>query len=205
VHVGGHVTGIDGVDAQVRMLGGEDGGELVQRRLARAVTAPALVGLHSGVGADADHAGARCERRQHRLEQRQRGDGVDGQDPGELLGAEIGQAGERARAQVARVVDQEVQARAHSFGQRGPVRGVGDVAGNGDDQFGVREGGGRRGQPVAVAGVDDEPPAAAVQRGRQCPSESSGGAGDECGGDVHGTTVEPQVHLRSRGCTAWSS
>ena len=61
MHVGGHVAGVDGVDAQLGVLDGEDGGELVEGGLARAVAAPARVGLDGGVGADVDDraAGAR--------------------------------------------------------------------------------------------------------------------------------------------------
>ena len=54
VHLRAHVAGVDGEDPQVRMLGGEDARELLERRLRRAVAAPALVRLDRGVGGDVD-------------------------------------------------------------------------------------------------------------------------------------------------------
>ena len=64
VHLGPHVAGVDGVDPQGRVLGGEDAGDLVGRRLGRAVAAPALVGLDGGVLEDVKRvAGQRRLRR----------------------------------------------------------------------------------------------------------------------------------------------
>src|SRR4051812_21472425 len=53
-------------------------------------------------------------------------------------------------------------------------------------------------EPVGVPAVEDEPPAAVVEGGGQRAAEAAGGAGDHCGGG-HGTTLGPQVDLRSRG------
>ena len=77
VHLRAHVAGVDGVDAQVGMLGGEDGAELLERRLRRAVAAPALVGLNGGVGGDVEDARARAQTRQCELHERERGEHVD--------------------------------------------------------------------------------------------------------------------------------
>ena len=59
VHPRAHVARVDGVDAQLRMLGGEDRGQLLERRLRGAVAAPALVGLDRRVGGDVDDRAAR--------------------------------------------------------------------------------------------------------------------------------------------------
>src|SRR3712207_8622749 len=45
LHGGRHVARVDGVDAQLRVLHPEDGGEVAQCGLARSVAAPARVGL----------------------------------------------------------------------------------------------------------------------------------------------------------------
>ena len=106
------------------------------------------------------------------------------EDPLELVGGQLGERGQRARAEVAGVVDEQVEAGPDGRGQRRPVPGVGDVAGDGGDQVGPGEAGDGRGQPGGVAAVDDEPPAAVVQGGGERAAEPSGGAGDECGGRV---------------------
>ena len=52
----------------------------------------------------------------------------------EVVRVEVGERRQRAGAELAGVVDQEVQPRADGLGQRGAVRGVGDVAGDGGDR-----------------------------------------------------------------------
>src|SRR5919199_5401797 len=49
VHPRPHVTRVGPVHAQIRILGGENAGELLEGGLARAVASPALVGLDGGV------------------------------------------------------------------------------------------------------------------------------------------------------------
>src|SRR3954463_6846900 len=66
---------------------------------------------------------------------------------------------------------------------------VGDVTGDGGDQVRPGKGGDGGGQPGRVAAVDDQPPAAVVQGCGERAAEPLGGAGDECGGGVHGATV----------------
>ena len=91
-------------------------------------------------------------------------------------------AGQRARAEDAGVVDQRVELAAARLDQRGPVRRVGDVAGQRDDLRALRELGARRLQRLRAARVDDEPPAALGERAGQGAAEAAGGAGDEGGG-----------------------
>ena len=99
-----------------------------------------------------------------------------------------------------------------SRSRRGPTaaasaarcRGVGDVAGDGADAVGPGQPGDGGGQPIGVPAVDDEPPAAVGQGGGEGSAEAPRGAGDECGAGGHGTTVEPQVDLRSRGAVVES-
>ena len=64
VHAGAHVAGVDGVDAQLRVLGGEHRAELLERGLGGAVAAPAGVRLDPGVGGDVEDAAAGARLRQ---------------------------------------------------------------------------------------------------------------------------------------------
>ena len=146
VHVGRHVAGVDRVDPQLRVLDGEDGGELVEGGLARAVAAPARVGLDGGVRADVhDPAAGAAEGREDGLDERERRDGVDGEDAQELVGRQVGELRQRARAEVAGVVDEQVEPRADRLGQGRAVPRVGDVPGDGGDEVGAGEcGDGRR-------------------------------------------------------------
>jgi hypothetical protein len=69
------------------MLDREDGGEVIERGLADAVPAPALVRLDRGVRTDVqDPAAGGPEGREDRLGEGQRGDRVDDQDPLEFRG-----------------------------------------------------------------------------------------------------------------------
>ena len=58
VHRRAHVAGIEPVDPHVGLLGGEHVATLLERRLRRAVAAPALVALDGGVGRDVDDRAA---------------------------------------------------------------------------------------------------------------------------------------------------
>ena len=62
VHLRAHVAGIDRVHAQLGVLGRQHRAQLLERRLARAVPAPALVGLDGGVGGDVEDARAAASR-----------------------------------------------------------------------------------------------------------------------------------------------
>ena len=180
MHVGGHVAGVDRVAPQLGVLDAEDGGQLVERGLAGAVAAPALVGLDGRVGGDVDDPPARArERRQEGRGERERRDDVHGEDPLEVVGPQAGQRRQRAGAELAGVVDQQVEAPADGRGEGRPVGRVGDVAADGGDQCGPGQRGDGGGQPVAVPAVDDQPPAALVQGARQGPAEAPGGAGDD--------------------------
>src|SRR5690606_25765034 len=62
VHLRAHVAGVDREHPQVRSLDGQDGAEVVERRLRDPVGAPPLVGLDGGVGGDVHDHGVRGER-----------------------------------------------------------------------------------------------------------------------------------------------
>jgi hypothetical protein len=73
VHVRPHVSWVERVTAQVTVLGGHHGGELVEGGLGRAVATPAGVCLDRGVGADIDdRAAGRGERAGEKLDESQR-------------------------------------------------------------------------------------------------------------------------------------
>ena len=165
VHRGVHVARVEGVDGEVRALGAEHVGELLERGLRRAVAAPALVGLDRGVGGDVDDPRAVGHGRERELDQAQRGERVDLQhvlEDVERIGVERRL---RAGAEDARVVDERVDAVAGGGDEGAAVALVGDVA----DQ---RRHVGVRGQlaagrleRVGAAGVDDQAPAGG-RRGR---------------------------------------
>ena len=121
--------------------------------LAGAVPAPARVGLDGGVGADVRAPGRRraSSAGQHGLEERERGDDVDGEHGGEPVGIEVGQRGGagsgrgRWRCSTSRSSRSPTAA-----AERGPVGRVGDVAGDGGDQLGPGEGA-RRWRPAGRA------------------------------------------------------
>ena len=188
VHARVHVAGVDGVDAQVGALGGEHVGELLERRLRRAVAAPALVALDRGVGGDVDDPPAGGHARQRELDERERRDRVDGEDVLERRERVVGERGQRRRAERARVVDEQVERLARGFDEPRAVLGVGDVAGDRDDVRGGGELRAGRFELVRAAGVEDEPPAALGERAGELEAETSRGAGDD-GCLVHGATL----------------
>ena len=78
VHAGAHVAGVEPPHAEGGLLGGEDGAELFERRLRRPVPAPALVGLHGGVGGDVhDRPSRGPQEREGELHQAEGRQGVD--------------------------------------------------------------------------------------------------------------------------------
>ena len=102
--------------------------------LADAVAAPGLVGLDRGVGADVeDDAGVPAQLRQERGGQGQRRDQVDLQQPEVRRRVEVGERRQRARAQRARVVDQQPGAAelGRDVDELAAVRRVGHVPGDG--------------------------------------------------------------------------
>ena len=140
VHVGAQVAGIGPPDPQRRLLGGQHVRGLLQGGLGRAVAAPARVGLHRRVRGDVQHrAAAGAQQRQHQLGQRDRRDHVHLERGAQLVRRVVGQRGQRAGAQRAGVVDEQVEpARGARRGEQGgPVRRVGDVAGNRGDGAGT--------------------------------------------------------------------
>ncbi len=114
------------------LLGGQDRGGVVERGLRRPVAAPAVVGLDGGVGGEVeDPPVLAAQLREQVAHQRHRCDDVDGQDLGVRRGVEVDEAGERAGAQGAGVVDQHVGTAqlARHLGERRAVPLVGDVPG----------------------------------------------------------------------------
>ena len=70
VHGGAQIAGIDRPHREGGELGRQHGTEVLERRLAGAVAAPALVGLHRGVRSHVEHARVRRveQKRQRVLE-----------------------------------------------------------------------------------------------------------------------------------------
>ena len=103
----------------------------------------------------------------------------------EVVGPQAGDPRQRARAEGARVVHQEVEAALVDgrADEAGHVDRVADVAREGDDAAGAGGvdlgAGGLEGD--AVAGVDDEVPAVGGEGGGEGPTEAPAGTGDECG------------------------
>ncbi len=115
-----------------RLLGREGADEVVQRGLARAVRAPALVVLDGGVRRDGeDGAAGRDEVREQLAGERRRRHEVRlaGRSR-RVCGVEVRERGLRAAAELAGVVDEQVQraVEAHRRRQLGPVGAVGDGA-----------------------------------------------------------------------------
>ncbi len=136
VHVGAQVARVGPPDPDRELLGGQHVRGLLQGGLGRAVAAPARVGLHRRVRGDVQHrAAAGPQQRQQQLGQRDRRDHVHLERGPQLVHRVVGQRGQRAGAQRARVVDQQVEpARGlRRAQQRGPVGRVGDVAREGGD------------------------------------------------------------------------
>ena len=200
MHVGAQVARVGPPHPDGEFLGGQDVRGLLQGGLGRAVAAPPRVGLHRRVRGDVQHrAAAGAQQRQQQLGQRDGRDHVHLERGAQLVHRVVGQRGQRAGAQRARVVHQQVQpARGlRRPEQRGPVRGVGDVARDGGDgaldtgRGGVQVSGrgatldtsrggaldtGRGGVQVSgVPGVEDEVVALAGQAGGQRPAQSAGG------------------------------
>ena len=158
MHARVHVAGVDRVDPEAGLLGGEHACELLERRLRGAVAAPAFVGLDGGVGGDVDDAAAAAsEQRERELREPQRREDVHYVDPLELVERIVRQLRLRARAEDARVVHEQVEAagRLRCGDERAAVPVVGDVARHDDGA----EVGGRALEVVGAACVEHERPA----------------------------------------------
>ena len=119
VHLRPHVARVERVAPQPRLLLAQHGGELVKPGLRRAVAAPAGIGLDGGVRADVDDGAAGGgERLDDGLDQRQRRDHVGLVDLTQLIDPIVGQLRQRAGAERAGVVDQQVQPSAGLADQR---------------------------------------------------------------------------------------
>ena len=193
VHLRAHVAGIDPVDAEVGLLGGEDVRELLEPGLRGAVPAPSLVPLDRGVGGDVqDAAGAGREQRERLLDERERCDEIGAQDGLEVGGVETGERRHRRRAERARVVDEDVEA-AGALGGRNQIAAVlrvGHIAGDGGRAARDGEGGVGGRERLLAAGVDNQVPAAGSELPGECEAEAARGPGDDGGaGGIHGPTV----------------
>ncbi len=188
VHRGAHVARVERVHPQQRFLRAEHRGQLVERGLAGAVPAPARVRRHGRVAGDGQHAPGRGpQRRQQQPGQRVRGDHVGLQHVAQVGGGQVGQRRQRRRAERGGVEHEQVEAVAGGVGERVPVLGVGDVAGDGDDVRPERRGRGPQGR--LRPGVEHEAPPGPGQIGGERPAETLGRSGDDCG--RHGSTVPP--------------
>ncbi len=182
VHGGPHVARVDGPDGQRGELDRQHGAEMLQRGLARAVPAPALVGLDGGVRRDVQYAGVgRVEQQGERLlDEAQWCHDVDFEGDAQIAERVVGQGRQRRGTERPCVVDHEVEATEVEGGgdQVLAVLDVGDVARQGDHPH-VRRGLGA--DPVGrgverrpVAPVHDEPPPLPGQPSRQRLPESPG-------------------------------
>src|SRR5215217_904205 len=181
VHTSAHVTGIDAVDAQVRVLGREDVGELFQRGLARPVAAPAFVWLYSGVAGHVDDTRILFQCVPEYLDEREGREGVRPVDLFQHVERVVEHCGLRARAEDARVVDERVQAAdlARRLRQGRPVLGVRNVSGDGAHTGTFGQPGAGALQRIFAPGVDDQSPALVGQGARQRQAQATRSAGDE--------------------------
>src|SRR5687767_8715229 len=131
MHVRTHVAGIGPVHLEVRVLDSEDGGELIERRLARAVAAPSLVWRDAGVTRDVHDVRARLELPAQLLQQRERGEHVREEHLDERLERIVEQRRLWGWAELAGVVHDGVEpgVSAREHGERVTMLRVDDVAG----------------------------------------------------------------------------
>ena len=144
-------------------------------RLARGVGPPSLVMLDSGVRRDRqDSASGRDQVREQLPGERQRRHHVGLEDGSESMRVEVRQRGLRAAAQLAGVVDEQVQGAvpAHGGSELGPVRRVGDRAGDCLDGGVAAELRRDLGEPVGTTRVEYEGPAPLGQRRGQRAAQS---------------------------------
>ncbi len=183
MHVRAQVAGVYPPDADGGLFRGEHMRGLLERRLRRAVAAPARVRLHRRVRGDVQHrAAALAQCREEQLNERDRRYDVRLERGSQLPGRVVGEGGQRGRAERAGVVHQQVDLPG-DHGELFPVRRVGDVAGQrGDVRAGnVRpDGRRRRADCPRVAGVDDEGIAGSGEAGRQRPAKPAGSSRDYC-------------------------
>ncbi len=181
MHLGAHVARIHHQDAEVGAFDRQHPARMLERRLRRAVATPPEVGLDRGIGGDVHDGGALVEELAEVVHQRDRCHDVHVEDAQQRLGGDGVELGERARAQGARVVDEQADGaqRGGGAGQFGAVRRVGDVAGDADDAGAGREAGDRGVEPIGSPGVDDEGPAPVGERVGERETETLGGAGDD--------------------------
>ena len=187
MHLGAQVSRVHPPDPDGDLLGGQHVAGLLQRGLGRAVAAPPRVRLDRGVGGDAEHgAAALAQGGQQHLGERDRGDHVHLEGRAQFVEREVGDGGQRARAQRARVVDEQVRA-AQGLGRAAQVAAVGrvgDVPGErGDDRAGRQPGHGRA-QCRPVPRVHHQPVSVFGQGTRERAAEPAGGAGHH--GDAGG-------------------
>lgn len=187
MHVGPQIARIERQDPKVRVLDGEDGAEVVERRLRGAVRPPSGVGLDRGVrGQVHDRPARTVQGGEQFLDQGQRRHQVGLEHRPQLARIQVGELGERRRTERPGVVDQQVKAAEllDRATQRRAVRGVGHVA-----RDGTERGLGRSCPEVAgglfeggrVAAIDHDGPALFGEALAECAPVPTGGAGDECG------------------------
>ena len=181
-----HVARVDRQEAHPlrRQLGVPDAAQVAQGRLARAVRAPARVGVDRRVAGDVQHdraaalAGRRGQRPEQRLGQAERPEQVRGEGPFQVLAVGVAQQRQRRRPEVRGVVDQHVEPAELADDLHGDGVDVvlhGDVA---DDA--VRAGVSPRHLLDAArrAGDEGHPRAAAEQLPDEGQAQPGGAAGD---------------------------
>ena len=152
------------------MLGAEHRRDLGESGLRRAVPTPRLVRLDARVGDEIDDPRVRREPRQGELDERERREHVRLVHVPQLLEWVPRQERERARAEQAGVVDEEVDWLAGCLHEPEPVVGIGDVARNGDH---AGEAGDRMLERLRSPRVDGELPAALGKSAREREPEAA--------------------------------
>ena len=182
VHLRAHVTGVDRIHPQRRLLGGEDRRQLLERCLRGAVAAPARVGLERRVGGHVDDraaggisGSASWVERQRRLHI----DVVDALELVERIAARARAAGS-GRAALALLTSRSIWSPAASTSAprchssvTSPAIATTSV---------IRPSSRRPVRAPALAGVDHEPPFALCERSREGQAKAARGSGDDCCG-----------------------
>jgi hypothetical protein len=137
VRLRAHVARVDAVHAQLRLLAREDRSQLLEGGLRRAIAAPALVWLDRRIRGDVENGRPRGEPRKSLLDESERGEDVDVVDARKLRERVGGECGLRARAEHARVVDEQVDPTACRLDERSTMARVAHVARDRNDAIEV--------------------------------------------------------------------
>ena len=162
---------------------------MLERSLARTVTAPSGIGFHTRIARDVEDAGVLLEHRAKRLDQRQRRKHIGRVDLLERIERVVQKIWLRAGPQVAGVVNHHIQAAQLAGGCRQflAVAFARDAPWDGDEvQHSraavdpVRQGRSRFFQSLAVARIDHQPPFFFGKCAGQSQAQAARGAGNQC-------------------------